>query len=157
MYLVWIEPSGVINRIEFERGVNPEEGLQVDGLYVKYINLEPDGISMDQFIELKYYNFETDTFRARPARPNEVAEWNSETLEWEWEEEQLLNLIRYDRNVKISITDWAVLPDTSLTEAQVSEIRAYRQALRDMPATIDMSQITNTNDVTWPAPPSFIA
>lgn len=37
------------------------------------------------------------------------------------------------RDKLLSLSDWAVLPDAPLTDAQKQEWQAYRQALRDIP------------------------
>jgi hypothetical protein len=53
--------------------------------------------------------------------------------------------LRYQRNNLLSETDYFALADSTLTD----EMRAYRQALRDLPA--------NTSDpanVVWPTKPN---
>ena len=59
--------------------------------------------------------------------------------------EQALSLLRRQRNQLLSETDYLALADATLTD----EMRAYRQALRDLPA--------NTEDPAnpvWPTKPS---
>ena len=59
------------------------------------------------------------------------------------------NQLRYERNIRISNTDWVMLSDISMTTEKKEEWVTYRQALRDLPA--------NTSDpenITWPTPPS---
>ena len=59
--------------------------------------------------------------------------------------EELMSRLRSERNYLLSKTDYLALADSTLTE----EMRAYRQALRDLPA--------NTSDPanpTWPVKPS---
>jgi hypothetical protein len=51
--------------------------------------------------------------------------------------EQLLELIRLERNALLAQSDWTQLIDTHLTEQQKTAWAAYRQALRDLPETVD--------------------
>lgn len=51
------------------------------------------------------------------------------------------------RNALLVACDWTQMPDVPLTEQQKLAWSAYRQALRDFPATCD-----KTNPV-WPVPP----
>jgi len=58
------------------------------------------------------------------------------------------SILRGFRDARLSLSDWTQLPDAVLTDTAQLAWRAYRQALRDLPAT--------TNDplaVVWPAPP----
>ncbi len=49
-------------------------------------------------------------------------------------------------------TDWAVGADSPLSESKKAEWVAYRQALRDMPATY--ADETDIENVVWPTRPS---
>ncbi len=57
--------------------------------------------------------------------------------------------LRYERNIRISNTDWVMLSDISMTTEKKEEWITYRQALRDLPANT-----TDPENVTWPTPPS---
>jgi hypothetical protein len=48
--------------------------------------------------------------------------------------EELAEQIRRERDVKLSASDWTILPDSPLTKQQQENWKAYRQALRDVPA-----------------------
>lgn len=54
--------------------------------------------------------------------------------------------MRERRNALLNGCDWTVLADTPTSTAAW---KAYRQALRDLPANT-----TDPNDVVWPTPPS---
>lgn len=58
------------------------------------------------------------------------------------------DIIRTKRDIKLSVCDWTVLPDSPLTDAKKLEWITYRQQLRDLPETF-----TNPEDVVWPTPP----
>lgn len=54
-------------------------------------------------------------------------------------------MMRAQRNMFLSASDWTQLPDNGLTEDQRAAWAAYRQQLRDAPATW-------TPGPTWDAP-----
>lgn len=60
-------------------------------------------------------------------------------------EEVLMNSLRARRNLLLEETDYFALADATLTD----EMRAYRQALRDLPATT-----TDAANPDWPVKPS---
>lgn len=62
-----------------------------------------------------------------------------------------LAAVRSKRNDLLQASDWTVLPDAQLTDAEKAEALAYRQALRDLPG----STPDPTNPV-WPQRPEFI-
>ena len=55
------------------------------------------------------------------------------------------DLFRFERNCRLEMTDWTVLPDSPLSDSKIAEYKTYRQALRDLPA--------NTTDYTNPTYP----
>ena len=60
-------------------------------------------------------------------------------------EEELMTTLRAQRNLLLEETDYYALADAILTD----EMRAYRQALRDLPATT-----TDAANPDWPVKPS---
>jgi hypothetical protein len=63
--------------------------------------------------------------------------------------------LRAERDAKLKSCDWLVIRHSSqdnktLSDSQYAELQNYMQALRDLPATADLSNIT------WPTKPSFI-
>lgn len=58
--------------------------------------------------------------------------------------EGYLRGLREERNYRLSMTDWWVLPDRTPTPEQL----AYRQALRDI-----TDNYTSIHDVVWPEKP----
>jgi len=68
---------------------------------------------------------------------------------------KLLADLRVERDAKLKLCDWLVIrhasqDSKSLSDAEYAELKAYMQALRDLPANADL------NNITWPAKPSFI-
>ena len=54
-------------------------------------------------------------------------------------DEQKLKQIRGWRNAELNDTDWTVLTDSPLSDADKTAWTTYRQELRDLPSTIDVS------------------
>ena len=69
----------------------------------------------------------------------------------------LLNMIREDRNKKLSESDWSQFTDNGLSTEKRTEWITYRQALRDLPSTLTIDPngtwITTYNSVAWPIRP----
>ena len=65
-----------------------------------------------------------------------------------------MRLLRIERDKKIALTDWRVLPDQTPTDDWIN----YRQALRDLPASaspkLDSFYELDLTSVTWPTEPS---
>ena len=62
-----------------------------------------------------------------------------------------MRLLRFERNRKLTGTDWWCCSDRTPTQAQLD----YRQALRDLPAnsTPSLDENGNLTGVTWPNKP----
>ena len=55
--------------------------------------------------------------------------------------------LRLERNKKLAETDYLALKDITLS----TDMRAYRKALRDLPATLNNTTVLQT--ITWPTKP----
>jgi len=64
-----------------------------------------------------------------------------------------MRLLRIERDKKIALTDWRVLPDQSPSDDWIN----YRQALRDLPASstpkLNSDYELDLTSVTWPTEP----
>ena len=58
------------------------------------------------------------------------------------------DVIRYERNLRLSKTDWVFAPDSPLNDTKKQQYVVYRQSLRDVP-----SQAGFPWDVQWPIEP----
>ena len=65
-----------------------------------------------------------------------------------------MRLLRIERDKKIALTDWRVLPDQTPSDDWIN----YRQALRDLPASaspkLDSNYELDFSSFTWPTEPS---
>ena len=65
-----------------------------------------------------------------------------------------MRLLRIERNNKIALTDWRVLPDQTPSDDWIN----YRQALRDLPASatpkLNSDYELDLTSVSWPTEPS---
>jgi len=81
----------------------------------------------------------------------EYVEWNTETAQFDkiaYTDEFLMNRVRIRRNAYLDWTDRQVVVDAPFTEEQLTQIKEYRQTLRDFP-----SNIADIKNVVWPSHP----
>lgn len=64
--------------------------------------------------------------------------------------EFIIDSLRFQRNIQLRESDPWMASDRGLTQEQIDELLAYRQALRDFPATVDPENIV------WPSMPSWM-
>lgn len=88
----------------------------------------------------RIYNAETGETTERDFTPEEIAAWQAECSIIAWSE------LRFVRNKKLAASDWTVMSDTP---ANTATWKAYRQALRDLPANT-----TDPFNPDWPTPPA---
>ena len=69
----------------------------------------------------------------------------TEEIERKWKE------IKAKRNGLLKESDWAVLPDSPLSEEDIELVKQYRQALRDLPQTY-----SNPDEVVFPNKPECL-
>jgi hypothetical protein len=64
--------------------------------------------------------------------------------------------LRIDRNRLLAATDYVMIADWPITEEKRNELKAYRQALRDLPITSTPTFNDNMQvvGVVWPTKPS---
>ena len=71
---------------------------------------------------------------------------------------EAMKLLREERNVLLSETDWMVIKSQETGVAMSNAWKTYRQALRDLPAsstpTLDANYELDLSSVTWPTEPS---
>lgn len=71
--------------------------------------------------------------------------------------EQLKNFMREERDKRLLECDWTQTLDNKLSDDKKNEWMIYRQALRDLPATLNIdpsdTYVKTYNAVYWPTPP----
>tara|TARA_R110000823_G_scaffold201591_1_gene332430 strand:+ start:373 stop:735 length:363 start_codon:yes stop_codon:yes gene_type:complete len=116
-------------------------------------------------------NLRVDAINA--LKPN--AEWNmsDDVLDWhdtsqteptekeitdkiaELESAYPMNLLRQERNYRLSLCDWTQVADSKLSDSKKAEWLTYRQALRDLTSTADPKIVDDIlTNVTYPTQPS---
>lgn len=65
--------------------------------------------------------------------------------------DELESQVRAERNMKITETDYYMMPDYPSNPQNLEELKVYRQALRDVP-----KQEGFPRDVRWPDVPKFL-
>ena len=96
------------------------------------------------------YKFTPDPTTPEQDKANFIAEWKNE--------------VRAERNRLLAETDYIHLPDVTVNDTFKAEMNTYRQALRDIPSTVDtyLSQWSDINEMynqhwsglNWPTKPS---
>lgn len=151
-HLIYLDNEGDIKMVKPAKGINPEEGsIDANGWTIKYMyeELSPSpGGWMDT------HHWDGEAWASRSVRPNGLATWSNG--QWNWSEEGFKDLVRHERNRKLYMCDWAVLPDVELTEEEKAEVRTYRTNLRNITSTT-MPTSGLLADVVWPTVPSCIA
>tara|TARA_B100000212_G_scaffold341984_1_gene327012 strand:- start:28138 stop:28782 length:645 start_codon:yes stop_codon:yes gene_type:complete len=59
------------------------------------------------------------------------------------------------RNKILNMTDWMVMPDSDLSEEELSSLKSFRQALREAPQTEGFYEKGHANYLKLPAVPNF--
>ena len=71
---------------------------------------------------------------------------------------EAMKLLREERNILLSETDWMVIKSQETGVAMSDAWKTYRQALRDLPASstpsLDANYDLDLTSVTWPTEPS---
>lgn len=75
---------------------------------------------------------------------------------WILDSDRLWDEIRRLRTNDLEASDWAVVLDSPLSTSQLTEVKSYRTALRNIPQNA-ASDVNHPDDIVWPTPPSFIA
>ena len=78
----------------------------------------------------------------------ETARDAEEKAELEARPAKMFKIVRRDRDIKLQKTDWMTLADSPDIS---DEWKAYRQALRDLPGTLNDTTVLET--ITWPDEP----
>ena len=71
--------------------------------------------------------------------------------------EHMKNFMREERDKRLLECDWTQTLDNKLSDDKKNEWMIYRQALRDLPATLNIdpsdTYVKTYNAVHWPTPP----
>lgn len=108
-----------------------------------------DGQDVDDWVHSKYYR--DGQFYTKPSKPS-LGLWIFENYTWVADQQSLQRDMRHMRDDKLYKSDWRLMPDSTLTDEQRVSWGAYRQALRDIPASYP--NLTDLNDIVWPTEPS---
>ena len=76
----------------------------------------------------------------------------------ELETAEPFRLLREERNLRLTQTDWTRMDDNGLSTSKKTEWKTYRQSLRDLPSSttpkLDSFGDLASTSVTWPTKPS---
>ena len=140
--------AGVIVRTDMDNGLYPEDGHPIEGDRLVHRIWDLEGLSEMEFMNTRIWSEDDQQFIEVPPKPNVYATWVDG--DWEWDVEHILGEIRFVRTQKLVETDWMLVTDAPLTEEERQSVISYRQELRDITETIDMTQVSSLEDVVWP-------
>ncbi len=86
------------------------------------------------------------------SQPTSAHKWeNNEWVFKGFSDDEAMGVLRMQRNIKLSETDWWANSDLTMTADQT----AYRKALRDLPSTEspELDENGQLTGVTWPEKP----
>lgn len=86
---------------------------------------------------------------ATEAEAARLAEYNSEEARFE--------RLRAERDRRLSVTDYLLMPDYPISDDQRAVVQTYRQALRDLPAQSGAPWDGGGEATPWPAAPDVVA
>lgn len=124
-------------------------GQQVGEHTVVYISPRENP---SDFMDTRYYR--DGVFLHKPPRPGEYYDWDLSVYAWikNWTKIELA--IREKRDMLLYASDWTQIPDSPVSASKKQHWAVYRQALRDLPSTLDEVAIQSPSDVQWPSPPT---
>ena len=149
-YVAYISGKEIV-RVELAQGVLPEDGSVDENGHTRILvpSIEPFNGPSD-FMERQYYD---NGFVGRGGRPSMIHDWNTDTTEWEVNPTAYQTMVRSQKQQRLVLTDWSVLPDVDLTEEEKAEAVAYRAAVRAVESTYSD---TVELPLVFPAPPAFL-
>jgi len=113
------------------------------------------GVPPVDFAELYYYDIPNGEFLKGPPMPHPHVYWDLATASWIPNEDRYMEEVIQNRTRLLYLTDWCFVSDVSLGSADTQLVTAYRQELRDFPATITDFSIP-VEDQDWPEVPPFL-
>ena len=85
-------------------------------------------------------------------RPTSAHSWDGSKWVFDgFSNEESMNALRFERNLKLAETDWMANSDVTMSDAW----KKYRKDLRDLPSTAKpkLDENGNLTGVTWPTKP----
>ena len=130
------------------------DGEERDGFEVHFFPYSEDPI---KWMDTKFWDFDTGEWATIPTKPSgNYYTWDTTQKNYVIDREAMKREVRLERNKKLADTDWMMVRDTPLETGPVFELKAYRQELRDLMATINFDELEDLSAITWPTPPDFL-
>ena len=148
--------TGVVDTVQLAPGGNlPEEGIVPgsDQLKVRYHIPETGWENINETQLFTEYYRKDNAWVHRGAPTNKYYEWSTDTEAWVFNKPQFLKEVRLERDKRLFESDWTQVPDSPLEVSVREDWKAYRQLLRDIPATVE-SEVTSLDHLGWPATPT---
>lgn len=118
-----------------------------NGRLIKHMDEHTD---VDHFMVNKYWDFNTSSWEDRDQAPSQYYYWGGTS--WVFNQSKIMDIVKAERNGRLSSTDWTQLPDSPLSTDMKNAWAGYRQELRDI--TDVLEGIESLDDVPWPDTPA---
>lgn len=111
-----------------------------DGEYVSFYN---DNIHKEENVPQPYIELTEDEWNQALSYRCKVQDGQHVYLPFTSDEEtqKKYDILRNERDFLLKQSDWTQIPDSPLTNEQKQSWATYRQALRDLPSTVDINNI----------------
>jgi len=149
--------TGVIDSVAtVGGGLPPAEGTipNTDAQKHRWWLLSDDWADKDPYtIQTEYFRKDSAWVHRGPP-PSQSHIWNTTSEAWEFNTNEFMSKIRFERNRRLNLCDWTQVPDVPLTDTELAQWRSYRAILRDLPESINTNEIQAMEAVPWPSPPN---
>lgn len=156
-HLAYVKPSGLINHITDVPSDMPENGSTFFDMTIHYIyTAEHEQIGFvdpGQFISTHWWKNGAWALMGTIPADTTYYYFDITTESWILDFEAVMAQVRVIRYLKISSCDWTQLDDVPMTAEKKAEWAAYRQQLRDFPATVPPT-CDDPDSLVWPTPPA---
>ena len=125
---------------------------------IQYNDLTPELLATRNLVEIKNADVPAQE-EWEEVQPGEIVKNSDGTIEQLWNFVEVTPAEKYRRWVhgqrlhKFVTSDWTQLADADLTVEEKAAWTEYRQKLRDITDTLDLSKLKSHLGIPWPTPP----
>ena len=152
------ETTGLIKSLQLTGGLSsapaegPIENSEPPELIIHLKTSDEEGwAGYDQGQIIEQFWWGGEEWQKRGSRPGDFYFWNVVDKTWDFNEEEFLKVLRYERDYRLTKCDWTQAADCQLEEVDKVRWRNYRQELRDIPNRFGDAK--TLEQVGWPPPP----
>ena len=100
------------------------------------LNLNEGETYLEGAFSDEFYYVKDNQIKQYPEKPDYPATFDLEIEQWVLNENTAWAILRYERDILLSQSDWTQALDSPLSDSKKTEWATYRQNLRDLPRTV---------------------